>query len=89
VKAFLVLNTGEVPWGHSVSDLCQVAVQYDERFGPLQKVGAGLDLFYIPMRYPNGLPGGLPAEAFDGTDSERALARAGRIIDAAEAGFSQ
>ena len=41
---------------------------------------AGLDLYYIPTRYPNGLPGGLPADAFGTDHSERAFAQTDRVI---------
>jgi len=27
----------------------------------------------IPTRYPNGLPGGIPAEAFEKRDADRAI----------------
>jgi HEPN domain-containing protein len=32
-----------------------------------------LDQFYLPARYPNTLPGGIPAHAFVRPDAERAL----------------
>jgi HEPN domain-containing protein len=31
-------------------------------------------------RYPNSLPGGIPAEAFDQSDARRALSLAGEVI---------
>jgi len=40
-----------------------------------------LDLYYIPTRYPNGIPGGLPYEAFDREEGEKALALATAVID--------
>jgi HEPN domain-containing protein len=41
------------------------------------------DRFYIPTRYPNGLPGGTPFESFTRADLEQALAMAERIVGAA------
>jgi HEPN domain-containing protein len=32
-----------------------------------------LDRFYIPTRYPNGIPGGSPFQVFDRQDLEKAL----------------
>ena len=34
-----------------------------------------LDRFSIQTRYPNGLPGGVPAELFDQEDADLALTR--------------
>ena len=36
-------------------------------------LGASLDKYYIPTRYPDSLPGGIPAEAFDAWDAEKAV----------------
>ena len=38
------------------------------------------DHYYVPTRYPNSLPGGIPAEAFDEADARRALALTGEVI---------
>jgi len=87
LKGFLVLRDQEAPWGHSVADLCDRASALDPSYGGLRAHGASLDLFYIPTRYPNGLPGGLPADAFSAEDSERAVVRAQEIIGAVERSF--
>lgn len=87
VKGFLILKGEESVMGHSVADLSARAAAHDPVFAELQADGNGLDVFYIPTRYPNGLPGGLPAEAFDQADSERAIARASRFIEAVEWAF--
>ena len=46
-----------------------------------------LDQLYIPTRYPNGLPGGVPAEVFSREQTMEAIAQAqsfltdaGRIV---------
>lgn len=41
---------------------------------------APLDHYYLPTRYPNSLPGGIPAEAFDESDALRALQLARDVI---------
>jgi HEPN domain-containing protein len=63
-----------------VADLARQCAEYDARFEALIGVGGGLDRHYIPTRYPNGLPGGIPAEAFDADDAEKALRQAQLII---------
>lgn len=62
-------------------------IAIDPAFGDLSPDAAGLDVYYIPTRYPGGLPGGLPADAFDEVDSERALARASGIVDRVRRAF--
>jgi HEPN domain-containing protein len=43
-----------------------------------------LDRFYIPTRYPNGLPGGVPAEVYDEQDAEGAIALANEVLKLVE-----
>ncbi len=53
-------------------------------FAELRPEVAKLDRYYIPTRYPNGLPeGGLPGEAFDRSDAEAAIVVAEKAINAA------
>jgi HEPN domain-containing protein len=80
LKAYLYAQGEERVWGHSVADLARQCAEYDAGFEALVGIGGGLDRHYIPTRYPNGLPGGIPAEAFDADDAEKALRQARRII---------
>ncbi len=43
--------------------------------------GSKLDAYNIPTRYPNGLPGGLPSDAFDADDARKAIAIATRLME--------
>jgi HEPN domain-containing protein len=81
LKGYLYAQGEERVWGHSVAELAQQATEYDARFQALVGIGGGLDRHYIPTRYPNGLPGGIPANAFDADDAEKALHRAQKIIE--------
>lgn len=36
---------------------------------------------FLPTRYPNGLPGGIPAEAFRRQDAEEALAAVRALLE--------
>ncbi|MFQ6101569.1 MAG: HEPN domain-containing protein [Anaerolineae bacterium] len=80
LKGYLYAQGVEKVWGYSVADLARQATEYEDRFETLIGVGGGLNRHYIPTRYPNGLPGGIPAEAFDADDAEKALRQARRII---------
>jgi len=81
LKAFLILRGNQDPWGHSVAELCNDAAQIDSTFGDLLPVVAPLDKFYIPTRYPNGLPGGIPSDAFSQQDAETAVNTASTLIE--------
>ena len=58
LKAYLYAQDVELVWGHSVRELCTVAATFDAAFEELGRKVAPLDQYYIPTRYPNGLPGG-------------------------------
>lgn len=80
LKGYLYAQGAELVWGHSVAELCEDAAQHDAAFAGLKRRVSPLDKYYIPTRYPNGLPGGIPAEAFDADDARRALELAGEIV---------
>jgi len=80
LKAFLYAQGAEHVWGHSVIELCADAAQFDSGFQALKKAAAWLDKYYIPTRYPNGLPGGIPSEVFQEEDGAMALEKASKII---------
>jgi HEPN domain-containing protein len=66
--------------GHSV---VQLALADDEIASRFEDLGDGLrelDLFYIPTRYPNGLPGGAPYQAFSEGQARRAVQTAEAVL---------
>jgi len=85
LKAYLYARGAEAVWGHSVADLCGEAARADAAFATLGAEAAALDQYYIPTRYPNGLPGGIPADAYTRTDGERALALCRAVIELVDA----
>ena len=80
LKAYLYHRGAEAVWGHSVAELCHEAAAQDQDFRSLGVEAAALDQYYIPTRYPNGLPGGIPADAYTRSDGERALALCRAVI---------
>ena len=80
LKAFLYSQGAEQVLGHSVSELATECGNLDGEFRALKPKAAPLDHYYLPTRYPNSLPGGIPAEAFDENDAHRALGLAGEVI---------
>jgi HEPN domain-containing protein len=81
VKALWYL-LGEDPWGHSIQKL--IAEVPDpvafERLQPLLQDGALLDRYYIPTRYPNGLPDLTPGQAYFRKDAETCLESSHRLL---------
>lgn len=81
VKAYLYAKGERFVLGHSVAELLQKCNAYDEDFESLIPTGALLDRFYVPTRYPNSLPGGIPAHAYSQKDCSEAIDLAQRIFD--------
>jgi HEPN domain-containing protein len=73
------------PWGHSVKrlidDLESVGAGIFETFKKFSRQGSILDRFYIPTRYPNGLPDITPDVAFNEEDAGSCIAYARIIIE--------
>jgi HEPN domain-containing protein len=46
--------------------------QYDAEFGDKSRSWSLLDGYYIPTRYPNGLPDGIPADVYTRAAAEQA-----------------
>ncbi|SPD74995.1 conserved hypothetical protein [uncultured Desulfobacterium sp.] len=74
------------PWGHSIKklieDLQNVDLSLCERFKVVRRPAMILDRFYIPTRYPNGLPDITPAEAYVEEDAKMCIEYAKKIIQA-------
>ena len=81
LKAFLLHQGAEEVWGHSVAELCDDAARFDPEFQTLREKAAPLDNYYLPTRYPDALPGGVPSEAFAAEDAALALGRARAVLD--------
>jgi len=73
---------GEDPWGHSIHklilDLPEGIAQ--KEMAKIQDDAAALDRFYIPTRYPNGLPDLTPGRYYFQKDAEFAICIAESII---------
>ena len=82
-KAFLYAHGEEIVLGHSVAKLLKQALGYDQGMKSIL-CARGLDKYYIPTRYPNGLPGGLPYEAFDEGDAKKAMSMANEVLEHVE-----
>lgn len=64
IKAFLYAQ-GESPvLGHSVAALAEKAGQHNSQIARKAGAWAVLDGYYIPTRYPNGLPDSIPSKVY-------------------------
>ncbi|MEX0761818.1 MAG: HEPN domain-containing protein [Dehalococcoidia bacterium] len=82
VTGFLYARGSEQVWGHALADLCEDALAFDPSFDLVKSVAVLLDKHYLGARYPSSLPGGVPAEAYDTTDAERAIETASDVLAA-------
>ncbi len=73
VKAYLYHRGAEDVWGHSLTDLCEDAKIFEMFFDTVKSDAQQLDKYYYITRYPEFLPGGIPSEAFDRVDADRAI----------------
>ena len=80
VTSFLFARGADAVWGHALADLCEDAIALDPSFDLIKSVAILLDKYYLTTRYPTALPGGVPHEAFDGTDAARALEIADDVL---------
>jgi HEPN domain-containing protein len=81
LKAFIYLREEEPLLTHSVATLIKLASDIDRDFNSL-KDAKRLDDYYIPTRYPNGLPDGIPARHYDDPEEAgRALSLSEQVIN--------
>jgi len=81
LKAFLYAQGREIVIGHSVQRLCGAAGEFNEGFVQWSRRWSILDGYYIPTRYPNGLPDGIPADVYTREAAEGAVALAREVLD--------
>jgi HEPN domain-containing protein len=70
--------------GHSIHALLKdIEMDPADRKNLLEK-GSLLDQFYIPARYPNGLPDGAPFEVYTSKQAEQAILDSQALLDFAK-----
>lgn len=81
LKAFLYAQGEDIVIGHSVEALARWAAEFDPDFAVLREAAAPLDGYYIPTRYPNGLPDSIPARVYNRRSAEETLAMADQAFE--------
>jgi HEPN domain-containing protein len=81
LKSVIYFNKEDFVLGHSVKKLADWAGTFESKFIELAKDVSILDSYYIPTRYPNGLPEGIPAEVFNEKSANDSLNLAKKTIE--------
>jgi HEPN domain-containing protein len=71
--------------GHSLVELVARLAPAFPALEPLREAAGILDQYYVPTRYPNGLAGGVPFEAFGERQAREAVDAAERFVATARA----
>jgi len=80
LKAFLNAQGAHEVLEHSTSELARKCAEVDGSFAEPLDDCAELDLHYLPSRYPNALPGGVPHRFYTKKKAEEVIACAQRVI---------
>lgn len=86
LKAYLYfkVESFEIFYTHSIDELLGLAMELDKEFKEVTQAKK-LDQYYIPTRYPNGLPGGVPSRFYDDPkEAEEAMVLAKGVIELVE-----
>ena len=79
------IRRGRRPRGISCAGLLRALLTRHPALVDLEEAARRLDQYYVPTRYPNGLPGGTPADVFSKAQATEALAQAKRFAEVAGA----
>jgi HEPN domain-containing protein len=88
IKAFIYAQGEDFVVGHSVEVLCRWASEFDKDFEKLRENVAPLDAYYIPTRYPNGLPDSIPAKVYTKPVAREVLKLADLVLHLVRKKFS-
>lgn len=84
LRAFLFLNKEDARETRSVVDLLDRALVYEEGFKSFVSSSRRLDIYYKTSRFPDALPGGVPAEVISDKDAVEAIRQAADILEIIE-----
>lgn len=85
LKSVLFSKGERYVWGHSVRDLARRCEAHDQACSALAEEASLLDQYYIPTRYPNGLPSpAIAADVYTSGQARAALAASERILAVVE-----
>jgi HEPN domain-containing protein len=80
LKAYLYAHGEREVIGHSLLTLSRRCSRFDLIFQTIEGDCRRLDKYYITSRYPNGLPDSAPADYFDESEAQEAIAYAQKVV---------
>jgi len=89
LKACLYAAGNRKVFGHSLLELCIELTRHTPAFDQIVEESKRMDRYYIPTRYPNGLPGGTPFETYSRRDLGEARVDLKKIFAVCEAYLSE
>lgn len=89
LKAYLYAQGERAVLGHATHLLVRQCAHYDPAFDTLLDACRTLDQYYIPTRYPNGLPDGIPHEVYTDAQAEGAVGLAGQVLGGVETAMQE
>jgi HEPN domain-containing protein len=84
-KAVHYARGARVVMGHSVDGLLEALEADAPEVAALRSGAKELDQHYVPTRYPNGLPGNVPFQAYTEEQARRSLGHARVVVSFARA----
>jgi len=84
LKALAYASGERLVIGHSLVELVERMRRAHPSLEPLREMAGILDQYYVPTRYPNGLAGGVPFEAFGERQAREAVGAAERFVEASQ-----
>ena len=79
LKSFLFLKGKRGILTHSVDRLIKECIRVERSFNQLSETKE-LDQYYVPTRYPNGLPDQIPHRFYNKKDAEKCVSYARKIL---------
>ena len=80
LRAFLFMHNEDAKESRSVADLIDRAITYEEDFKKIVAKCTRLDLYYKTSRFPDAIPGAIPAEVIQERDSKESIDCASEIL---------
>ncbi|MBI5599538.1 MAG: HEPN domain-containing protein [Deltaproteobacteria bacterium] len=80
LRAFLFFKKEDARETRSVIELLGRAITYDEAFKGYVESSGRLDIYYKTSRFPDAIPGGIPAEVITEKDARESVRTAADII---------
>ena len=84
LRAFLFINGEDAKETRSVVDLLDRAMTYEEEFRGFLGRSTSIDIYYKTSRFPDALPGGIPADVITEKDAKDAIKQAAEITSVVE-----